>query len=240
MLLIHPYRGFSSFRYIKTLTYIRERVHQELINLTEPGSIKAAAKQAPDDIIVYRFTLYLDTLLKARDTTPTMAAVPKNQDTLNDLCVALERNAGDLLLACQGIGRGVGWVRQWMREDPKVEAAINDATVTGVSVLEHVLLDRAVNGYKEEVYYKDEMVGYKTKISSSDLHFALGARKREMYGKQVEINTNINVRHMADDELDAKITLLADRLGVQLALPAPTDIIDAEFSEVALEVDDLL
>lgn len=170
-----------------------------------------------------------------------MSAV-RNADTLDLICSRLETNAGDIARACAEHNVSTGWLKRWMRDDPKVDAAIRDAMDTGTAVLESALIKRAVDGYEEPVFYKDEIVGYKTKFSDSNLQFALSARKREVYGKTIDINQNISVTHLSDKELDAKIEMLSAKLGLTLALPAPGETIDAEFEDVREEiaVDDLL
>jgi hypothetical protein len=170
-----------------------------------------------------------------------MSAV-RNEDNLELICSALERNAGDVAGACADVGCSTGWLKKWMRDDPKVEVSIKDAIDTGTAVLESALIKRAVKGVKEPIYFKDQLVGHRRRYSDSNLQFALTARKRDVYGKQVEINTNISVKHLSDDELNAKIDMLANRLGVTLSLPSPDSIIDAEFEDVGelITVDDLL
>lgn len=163
----------------------------------------------------------------------------RNDDTLERLVSELERNAGDIVSACAAVPCSVGWLKTWMRDDPKVEAVIKDAIDTGAAVLESAMIKRAVEGVKEPVYYKDQKVGSKRRYSDSLLMFALKARKRDMYGDKTESNVNINVKHLTDDELDSKIEQLASRLGMTLALPSP-QIVDAEFVEVKTRVEDLL
>lgn len=168
-----------------------------------------------------------------------MAAV-RNGDTLERLVETLETNAGDVLDACRVIGVSTGWLKKWMRDDPKVEAAIQDAIDTGATVLESAMISRAVKGWKEPVYYKDELVGHKRKYSDTLLIKALESRKPETYGKKVDMNHNVTVKNMTDSELDSKIEMLMSRLGMK-ALPAPEEVLDAEFTPVEeLSVEDLL
>lgn len=172
-----------------------------------------------------------------------MSAV-RNEENLELICSSLERNAGDIAGACADAGCSTGWLKKWMRDDPKVEASIRDAIDTGTAVLESALIKRAVKGVKEPIYFKDQLVGHKRRYSDSNLQFALMARKRDVYGKQVEINQNISVKHLSDEELNAKIDMLSNRLGITLALPSPDSVEDAEFTELGeveiISVDDLL
>lgn len=168
-----------------------------------------------------------------------MGAV-RNQETLDDLTRALEANAGDVADACSTIPCSVGWLKGWMRDDPKIEAAINDAIDTGATVLEHHMIKRATVGWKEPVFYKDEQIGSKRKFSDALLIKALESRKPDMYGKRMDVNQNVSITHMSDGELDKKIDMLLERTGLK-ALPAPDIAIDAEFTEIhELQLDDLL
>lgn len=166
----------------------------------------------------------------------------RNAETLEQLCELLEKNAGDTLAACAALQVSTGWLRTWMREDPKVEARIKDAIDTGAAVLESAMIKRAVEGVKQPIYYKDQKVGSKRVYSDTLLIKALESRKPETYGKRVEVNQNVNVKHLSDDDLDKRIDMLMQRLGVQAQLPAP---VEAEFELVPhdaelLTVDDLL
>lgn len=167
-----------------------------------------------------------------------MAAV-RNQETLDRLCQELETNAGDVALACSAIGASTGWLKRWMREDPRVDATIKDAMDTGTAVLESEMIRRAIHGVDEPIFYKEEQIGTKKKYSDTLLIKALESRKRDVYGKVVDVNQNINVKVMTDDELDSKISMLAERLGMQLALPAPDEAITVEFEEIT-SVEDLI
>lgn len=166
----------------------------------------------------------------------------KNEETLEDLCEAIRRNAGDVADACFQVGCSTGWLRAWMRDDPKVGAAVEDAMATGAMVLESAMINRAVKGWEEPVYYKDELVGHKTKYSDTLLIKALESRLPERYGKKMEVNQNVNVRHMTDGELDAKINALLARPEIAALLPAPdASIEEGEFTPVDdFDVEDLL
>lgn len=166
-----------------------------------------------------------------------MAAI-RTQETVDTLCEALERNAGDVALACAEAGCSVGWLKRWMRDDPKVEAAINDAVDTGATVLESAMIKRAVHGYKEKIFFKDQCIGTKRRYSDSLLVKALESRLPDKYGKRVDVNQNIRIQHLSDTELDSKIDMLMGRLGMT-ALPAPDNAVDAEFEEI-ISVEDLL
>lgn len=162
----------------------------------------------------------------------------RNEETLADLVDALERNAGDIANACSLIGASTGWLKKWMRDDAKVEAAINDAKDTGTTVIESAAIKRAVNGVEEPIYYKDELVGYRRRYSDALTIKLLEARRPEVYGKKLEMTQNINVKQLDDKELDKRIAMLSERLGMA-ALPSPDSVEDAEFSEL-VDVEDLL
>lgn len=168
-----------------------------------------------------------------------MGAV-RNQDTLDDITRALEANAGDVALACSTVSCSVSWLKSWMREDPKVEAAIIDAIDTGTVHLESAMISRGMRGWKEPVFYKDNKIGYKRKFSDTLLIKALESRKPDVYGKRLDVNQHVSITHMSDGELDKKIDMLLERTGLK-ALPSPDSAIDAEFEELCdIELDDLL
>lgn len=166
-----------------------------------------------------------------------MAAV-RNLETLECLVTALERNAGDVADACSKIGVSTGWLKRWLRDDPKAEAAITDAIDTGATVLESHMIKRATVGWDEPVFYKDKEIGARRKFSDTLLIKALESRKPEMYGKKMEVNSSLTIRNMSDTELDSKIQMLMSKLGMK-GLPAPQEGEYAEFEE-ALELEDLL
>lgn len=167
-----------------------------------------------------------------------MVAV-RNEETLQSLIERLEVNCGDIADACQGLC-STGWLRKWMRDDPKVDAAIQDAMETGALGLESAMIKRATVGWEEPVFYKEEQVGTKRKFSDTLLIKALEGRKRDVYGKSVEINQNVNIRNMTDQELDRKIDALMSRMGLK-QLPAPEEGEYADFEPVTeLSLEDLL
>lgn len=162
----------------------------------------------------------------------------RDLETLQDILDTLETNCGDLAGACSGVC-STGWLKRWMRDDPKVEAAVKDAMDTGAMGLESAAIQRAVHGVEEDVYYRDEVIGKKRKYSDTLLVKMLESRKPETYGRRMDVNTQITVTNLSDAELDKKIAMLSARLG----LPAPEQTIDAEFSVVEPEpitLDDLL
>jgi hypothetical protein len=175
----------------------------------------------------------------AMGRTPLMPAV-RNQETLDCLCSALARNAGDKAAACAEIGVSTGWLKGWIRDDPKVEAAIEDAVDTGTMALESAMIKRAVEGVKEPVFYKENKVGHRRKYSDALLIKLVEARKPDQYGKKSDVNVNVNIRQLSDNELDAKIEMLLSRT----ALPAPAQVIEGEFVELRekeeISVEDLL
>lgn len=162
----------------------------------------------------------------------------RDAQTLQDILDALETNCGDLAGACTNVC-STGWLKRWMRDDPKVEAAVKDAMDTGAMGLESAAIKRAVKGVEEPVFYRDEQIGTRTKYSDSLLVKMLESRKPDMYGRRMDVNTSITITQLSDAELDKKIAMLSARLG----LPAPTDVIEAEFSVLepeAIALDDLL
>ena len=164
----------------------------------------------------------------------------RDQQTLEDIVSNLETNCGDLAGACTNIC-STGWLKRWMHDDPKVEAVIRDAMDTGAMGLESAAITRAVHGVEEPVFYRDEIVGHRKKYSDTLLVKMLESRKPDVYGRRMDVNTNITVKTLSDAELDKRIEMLSQRLG----LPAPSlqlEAVDAEYTELepSLALEDLL
>jgi hypothetical protein len=172
-----------------------------------------------------------------------MAAV-RNDDTLEEICSQLERNGGDIARACSDpmIACSTGWLKRWMRDDPRVESAIKDAIDSGTMVLESAALKRAIDGVAEPIFFKDEKVGERRRYSDGLTEFMLKARKPEVYGAKLEINKNITVKTLTDDELDKRINDISARLGLTYQPLNDPSVEDAEFTEVEeiITLDDLL
>lgn len=167
----------------------------------------------------------------------------RNQETLDSLTDALEKNAGDVADACHQIKASTGWLQRWMRDDPKVEAAITDALVVGAYVLESAMIKRATKGWKEPVFHNGEEVGFKRKFSDALLIKALEARKPDMYRKAMDVNTSVTITNMSDNDLSNKIDSLMSRLGMK-QLEAPLEGEYADFEPILepeiISIDDIL
>lgn len=160
----------------------------------------------------------------------------RTQMTLDILVEQLQRNCGDMLLACKGAGVSVFFVRQWQKDDPKVDEALKEATAIGTQGLVSAAIQRAVHGVDEDVYYKGEVCGQKRNYSDGLLTTLLKAKIPEFNsgeGGGVQVNVNVaNIMPRAgnyDEWLAMKRSTLAPP---PEALPAPETPIDADFTEV--------
>lgn len=160
----------------------------------------------------------------------------RTQAILDRLVDELQRNCGDLLLSCKAVGVSVFFVRQWSKDEPKVAEALKEATAVGTQGLVSAAIQRAVHGVTEEIYFKGEVVGEKQVYSDGLLNTLLKAKIPEFASSEGGVQVNVNVANIMprasnyDEWLAMKNSTLA---APATALPALTEAIDAEFSEVA-------
>lgn len=67
----------------------------------------------------------------------------------------------------------------WLRKDPTYAAAFNEIRQMAADMLEDVVVDRAVNGWKEPVFQNGGKVGEITKYDSTLLIFRLNCLRPE-------------------------------------------------------------
>jgi hypothetical protein len=163
----------------------------------------------------------------------------RTEEKLQALLAQLQANCGDLFAACNAVGLTPLFVKQWRRDDPKVDTAITDATHAGAMRIESEAIRRAVEGVEKGVWYKGEEVGSETVYSDGLMAKILAARvpgydKTEGgAGNTTNIQNNgvINFMPRADTY---EQWLEMQRQTENPQLPAPDEQIpDAEFTEVA-------
>lgn len=150
---------------------------------------------------------------------------------LMQICAELRDNYGDMFKVAKTVGLSVDFINKWMRDDKEALEQIEEAQRVGRMGLASVLIDRAVNGVEEDVYYKGEVVG--TKVNRSD---TLLVKAVEAYNPEfkkgsdsnggVQVNVQVNNMPRANnfaEWLDMKARTLQDRADEKAGiLPAPT------------------
>ena len=159
----------------------------------------------------------------------------RTQETLDALCDRLEINCGDLHEAARAIGVSPNFVHQWMKDDEKASDRLREAQLVGYGGLESEAIRRAVHGVEEDVYFKGLVVGQKKVYSDGLLNTVLQARvpaysKRDSHGANFNGPTQINIMPRADS-YDEWLKM-RDQTLQRKELPAPDNVVDAEFSEI--------
>lgn len=170
----------------------------------------------------------------------------RTEEHLRVITDALQQNCGDMHAACRSAGLSPFFVTTWCRDDPETARAIDEAQRVGWLGLESEAIRRGVHGVNEDVYYKGEVVGYKTNYSDTLLGKLLEARapafkKGEAANNVFNGPTQINLMPRAEtyeDWLAMKDKTL-ERRAHREAVPAPLDaalqlpdILVGEFVEV--------
>ena len=157
----------------------------------------------------------------------------RTEELLSSLCTALQANCGDILDACQRCGVSLVFVRQWRKDDLKINEALTEAENLGTQGLVSAAIQRGVRGIDKDVYYKGEVVGQQREFSDGLLQTLLKAKVAEFAkdgeGAGTGITVNIaNIMPRADNYqqwLEMKNTTID-----KVALPAPPELIQvAEF-----------
>lgn len=104
--------------------------------------------------------------------------------------------------ACDCLGIARKTTRYWCETDPDFAADYNDAMEDSTDVLDDEAVRRAM-GVVEDVFGKDEnglqvKIGERVRYSDDLLKFVLSGR-RGIYGRGVQVNTQVNVVEQISD-----------------------------------------
>ena len=78
----------------------------------------------------------------------------------------------------------------WRKSEPEFDAACKEAEQRYCELIDTTIHNRAIDGWKEEVYQNGELVGYKQKYSTS-LLLAIAKSRMPRYRDKAEAEINI-------------------------------------------------
>lgn len=108
--------------------------------------------------------------------------------------LAARAMAASPTLAVAAAGISMPTLYGWRKEDDAFRLEEQAAISQGADRMEDELVRRAIEGVREEVYYKGKRVGERMKYSDLLLIFALKAARPEKYGdKAAETNINVGI-----------------------------------------------
>lgn len=122
---------------------------------------------------------------------------------------------GSLSEAARQCGMSRGTHYSWMQDEQYPEEAdaycnaFKEAHEIAVSALEAEARRRATEGVEEDVYFQGRIVGKCKKYSDVLLIFLLKGALPDKYKDRFETSHGGPVEHMSEEQLDAKIALLA-------------------------------
>lgn len=142
-----------------------------------------------------------------------------------------------LKLAVEAAGyRNTAAVNRLRKEDAAFNEAFLEASEAAADVIESEVVRRAIQGVKEAVWFKGEIVGYEIKYSDSLAALLLKAAKPEKYAERskteqtTSVKVGIAVIPMVSRDVEGwerQARMVHDQ---QKALPG--NAVDAEFKEV--------
>lgn len=154
---------------------------------------------------------------------------------LMQICAELRTNYGDMFKSAMAVGLSVDFIEKWKKDDATAREQIDEAQRVGRMGLASVLIDRAVNGVEEDVWFKGEAVG--TKIVRSDM---LLVKAVEAYAPEFKkggdgaggVHVNVQVNNMPRasnfaEWLDMKARTLQDRADEKALAAPPVQIPEA-------------
>lgn len=160
----------------------------------------------------------------------------RTQALLERLVEELTRNCGDALAAAKACGCSLQFVRTWAKDDKVVADALLEAERIGTQGLVSAAIERAVNGYEKDVYYKGQVVGQEKVFSDTLLQTLLKAKVDDFKplnenAPQVTVNiANLMPRAANYEEWLA----MKDATNAPKAIAAPVDdnVIDVDFKAI--------
>lgn len=153
--------------------------------------------------------MYRETMgLSENQVVRTFMGVP--EDTLEVIkakyLASLEQKFS-LRLAAEAAGQSALFFRKLRERDPKFDLAVEEIRALHIDDLEDRMLDRAINGFDEPVFYRDQEIGTKTKFDPLLQIFMLKSNKREKYGDSVKVQQSPD--EYAAKAREAMISILA-------------------------------
>jgi len=157
----------------------------------------------------------------------------RTEDTLDKICMRLQRNCADELEACTYAGVSLVFLDQWCKDDKTVHERVEEAKRVGSAGLYTAAVQRGVHGVEEDVYYKGMVVGQKRNYSDTLLGLLLKAKVPE-FSKDSEaarVSVNVQVANIMPRAENYEQWLAMKQQ--TLAPPANTEeVIEAEFTPV--------
>ena len=80
----------------------------------------------------------------------------------------------------------------WRRNDPRYRFCVKFIQSTFGEILEATAFERAIDGWEEPVFFKDEQIGTKTKFDNRLLETLLKKHKKKYADPKSQTNVNIN------------------------------------------------
>jgi hypothetical protein len=183
-----------------SLGEVMQTLPPEPLKSAKPPSVKAGVLNADE---VLGLALMPDDpsprLPSLGDAPRVESRAVRSDETLERLCMCLIADCGDMRRACEEAGIGQAFIHNWMRDDPEIGRAVNEARQIGWSNLESVAYERAVKGIKVPVYYQGEHVGDTTEYDNTVLMKMLQARVPAYATNErasASYNTTVNVAVM--------------------------------------------
>lgn len=166
----------------------------------------------------------------------------RTDEKLEELCDRLTYNCGDIHEAAKWVGLSPSFVHAWIKDDKIAAEKIKEAQRVGWGGLESEAIRRAVRGVEEEIYFKGEVVGYKTVYSDGLLGKVMEARIPEYSKKESGSNTflgptQINIMPRAESYEEwlemRQQTLSVDNAPPQLEAPVKVpEILQGDYVEI--------
>ena len=151
----------------------------------------------------------------------------RTEDSLEQLEELLVEECGDMSAAAQRIGASVASVYFWMEDCPDAASRLKQAQLIGWSRLESAAYTRGVKGVEEAVYFKGEVVGYKT-VYSDGLLLAMLKARNPAYRQEQETGPRVVVNLMPRAETYEEWTQMRQETLRQLAAPVEREYTDYE------------
>lgn len=107
----------------------------------------------------------------------------------------LSENGGKVHDAAVAAGyRDSGPLRSYRNRDPEFAKAWDEAMEAAADVLESEAIRRGVEGVREPIYYRGDLIGYKLVYSDTLLQTLLKGARPEKFARDRDTNININAK----------------------------------------------
>lgn len=110
---------------------------------------------------------------------------------MQNIVLSVFQQTGNMSKACRLAGCNSSMHRHWLKKNETYRVAYESCRTIITSAIEESLVFKLINGWREPVFQKGELVGYKRKFDINGMLKYLAKAKPEVFGDKVEVDSSL-------------------------------------------------